>query len=126
MKDDLSFVVVRTSMTELGTYLRAYVPPTSQQPASPETLRAYRADWALFERWCAVHELASGLRPGQRWHYTYGDARALCGRCLLGTRARRSQLARPYGTSWPACAKLRAAPPRRQAADLLTATQFGC
>jgi integrase len=56
---------------------------------SPETLRAYRADWARFERWCALHDLTPlpsppdvlaaylaeaanepGLQSGQPWRYT--------------------------------------------------------
>jgi len=72
----------------LPTYLRS-AEELRQQAASAETLRAYRADWARFERWCALHELAPlpaspdvlaaylaeaanepGLRPGQRWRYT--------------------------------------------------------
>jgi len=41
----------------LPTYLRR-ADELLQQAASAETLRAYRADRARLERWCAVHELA--------------------------------------------------------------------
>ena len=33
--------------------------PPADQPASPETLRLYAADWAAFEDWCRGQALAT-------------------------------------------------------------------
>jgi integrase len=80
-------VVVGTE--HVPTYLRDAGEELRRQAKAAETLRAYRADWARFERWCAAHDLAPlpsspdvlsayladaanepGLRLGQRWRYT--------------------------------------------------------
>ena len=128
----------------LPTYLRGadeLAAGFRRQAASAETLRAYRADWARFERWCAVHGLAPlpsspdvlsaylaeaanepGLRPGQCWRYTPATLeRWVAGVSWVHERAGYS----PPGRH-PAVRDLlsglrrsRAAPPKRKAPVLL-------
>src|SRR5579875_1028204 len=102
-----------------------------RQAASPATLRAYRADWERFERWCTAHRLAPlpsspdvlaaylaeaasepGLRHGQRWVAGVSWVHERAGHSPPG----RSPVVRDLLAG---LRRSRAAPPKRKAPVLL-------